>query len=241
MSKKQLADALLRPFGLELRRRTDHEEKPWDHTFRRGIRDEEKGGDPNDAVSDAWGKPEWAKYIVPHLRDNMTICEIGPGVGRWTKHVIDKSKKLYLVDYSKVVCDYWRAKGDPRIEVIQSLNTRLPQIPEGSIDLFMSFDVFVHMDIEIVYGYLEEAFRILKPSGIALIDYLSLDDDVSARWFIKDLNKQDTYGSPDEVKRSIFRVHHKETVQVLAEAIGFSFSNVRDTWHVHNICTLTKP
>ncbi len=240
MNKKKLADAILKPFGLELRWRTDHEEKPWDHTFRRGIQDEKTGGDPNDAVANAWGKPEWAKYILPHIRDGMTVCEIGPGLGRWTKHVLGKCHRLYLVDYSKVVCDYWRAKNDPRIEVIQSQNTRLPHIPNQSVDLLMSFDVFVHMDIEVVYGYFEEIFRVLKPSGVALIDYLSLDDDYSAKWFIKELEKQDTYGAPDEVKRSIFRVYHKETIQLLAGALGFVFSNTEDTWRMHNICTLTK-
>ena len=240
MNKKKIADALLKPFGLEVRRRAHDEEKPWDHTFRHGISAEKEGGDPNDAVIKAWGNPEWEKYITPHLQERMVVCEIGPGVGRWTKHVLEKAKKLYVVDYSKVVCDYWRAKNDERISVIQSQNTRMPQIPDQSVDLFMSFDVFVHMDIETVYGYLEEAFRVLKPSGVALIDYLSLDDEYSAKWFIKDLNKQDTYGSPLEVKRSIFRVHHKETIQMLAEELGFTFSNTEDTWRMHNICTLRK-
>lgn len=240
MKIKQVADSLLKPFGLELHRRTDHEEKPWDHTFLSGIRLEQNGGNPNDAVVAAWGSPQWDKYIVPHVRDGMTVCEIGPGLGRWTKYLLDKAGKLYLADYSKVVCDYWRKKADARIEVIQSLNTRLPQIPDQSVDLFMSFDVFVHMDIEIVYGYLEEAARVLKPSGVVLIDYLSLDDPRTAKWFIQELKKQDVFGSPSEVKRCIFRVHHNESIRMFAEALGLSFSNVEDAWHPHNICTLRK-
>lgn len=240
MRINKLVNAILNPLGLELQRNATHEEKPWDHTFRQGIRAENEGGDPNVAVTDAWGKPKWAKYIIPHLHNNMTVCEIGPGVGRWTKYVIDRSSQLYLADYSKVVCDYWRSKQDNRIEVIQSQNTRLPQIPDASIDLFMSFDVFVHMDIEIFFGYLEEAFRILKPSGVAVIDYLSIDDGYKAQWFINEIRKQDTYGSSHEVKRSIFRTHHKETIKVLAETIGFSVENVEDEWRMHNICTLRK-
>ena len=59
MNRKQVADALLKPFGLELHRRADHEEKPWDHMFLSGIRLEQNGGNPNDAVVAAWGSPQW--------------------------------------------------------------------------------------------------------------------------------------------------------------------------------------
>ena len=240
MNKRKFVEAILKPLGLEVRRRTTHEVKPWDHTFKKGVKAEVQGEDPNKAVSDAWGEPEWVKYITPHLREDMTVCEIGPGVGRWTNHVIDKASTLYLVDYSKYVCDYWEKKQNPAFKVIQSMNTRLPQISDQSVDLFMSFDVFVHLDIEPFYGYLEEAYRVLKPGGVALIDYLSIDDSVSADWFIKELDKQSAYGQSDEVKRSIFRIHHNETIRVLAEAIGFSFANIEDDWKMHNICTLTK-
>lgn len=154
---------------------------------------------------------------------------------------MDASSKLYLIDYSKMVCDYWRNKRNAKLHVIHCQNTRLSDIPDQSVDLVMSFDVFVHLDVEPFFGYMSEAYRILKPSGIALIDYLSLDDSTTARWFLRELEKQDTFGLENEVKRAIFRVHHHESIQVLAEAIGFSFANVEDAWRTHNVCTLTKP
>ncbi|MFH0908177.1 MAG: class I SAM-dependent methyltransferase [bacterium] len=239
--KKRLVNALLARIGLELRRTAASEERPWDHIFRGGIAAEvTTGGDANAVVESAWGTPGWEKYITAHVTEGMVVCEIGPGVGRWTRLVLDAASKLYLVDYSKLVCDYWRKKNDGRLIVIQSANTRIPDVPSASVDLFMSFDVFVHMDVEVVFGYLQEAYRVLKPSGVALIDYLSLDDRRSAQWFIDELRKQGSFDAPDEVKRSIFRMHHHETIQVLAETIGFEFSNVKDAWWMHNICTLRK-
>jgi hypothetical protein len=63
---------------------------------------------------------------------------------------------------------------------------------------------------------------------------------ITAQWFVNELEKQDAYGDPKSVKKSIFCVHHNQTIQVLAEHIGFLFENIEDTWRSHNICTLRK-
>jgi ubiquinone/menaquinone biosynthesis C-methylase UbiE len=225
---------------MELTRTTQAGEKPWDHTFRAGMQDESKGVDPNAAVEAAWGKPDWLIYYVPLMKPGFVLCEIGPGLGRWTRHVLDQASKAYLVDYSKTVCDYWRDKKDPRLEVIQCGNTRLPQIASESVDFFFSLDVFVHLNLETFYGYLEEAWRMLKPGGVAVIDYLSILNPQSVEWFRNEIRKQDCYQG-ETASELIFRFHDPRTIQLLSERLGFTFENVTDTWYTHSFCTLRKP
>lgn len=240
MSLSRLVNRLLQPLNLRVVRTAAGEEKPWDHTFRSGIDAERQGGDPNAPVEAAWGKPDWAPYFEPLVKPGDVLCEIGPGLGRWTRLVLDRVSRAHLVDYSKTVCDYWRGRNDPRLNVIQSGNTRLPQIPDNSVDMFLSMDVFVHLNFETFVGYLEEAHRILKPGGVAVIDYLAVLNPEAVKWVKKEIRKQDCYGQ-ENVTELIFRYHDPRTIQLFAEDLGFRFENRNDAWHSHCVCTLTKP
>jgi ubiquinone/menaquinone biosynthesis C-methylase UbiE len=240
MSLLRFANRLLRPLGVEVARTRARQEKPWDHTFRSGIQAERQGGDANAPVEAAWGKPDWAGYFVPRVKPGDVLCEIGPGLGRWTRLVLDRVSRAYLVDYSQTVCDYWRQRRDPRLTVIQSGNTRLTGIPDQSVDLFLSLDVFVHLHLETFVGYLEEAFRVLKPGGIAVIDYLAVTTPEHVAWVRKEMEKQDCFGQ-EAVTELIFRYHDPRTVRLFAEALGFRFENHEDAWQTHCICVLSKP
>jgi SAM-dependent methyltransferase len=240
MRLRSAVNKLLQPLGLRLQRTHASEDKPWDHTFRAGIAEARRGGDPNAAVEAAWGKPDWAPYFDPRVKPGAVICEIGPGLGRWTRVVLDRVSKAYLVDYSRTVCDYWRAQADPRLVVLQRGNTRLPEIPDASVDVFLSMDVFVHLNLETFHGYLEEAFRVLRPGGVAVIDYLAILNPEAVSWFRNEIRKQDCYGG-EAVTELIFRYHDPRTIQLLAETLGFRFENKSDAWHTHCVCTLTKP
>ncbi|MFT5124986.1 MAG: ubiquinone/menaquinone biosynthesis C-methylase UbiE [Kiritimatiellia bacterium] len=241
MSLKSFINQMLAPLRVELVRKEGSEEKPWDHTFKEGVKAaQESGADPNEAVRAAWGDPDWLRYYVPLVNEGDVVCEVGPGAGRWTAPILDRVSKLYLVDYSAYVCDLWRAKNDPRMEVIQCANARMPTIPDASVDFFMSLDVFVHLDLEDFYGYLQEAWRVLKPGGKAVIDYMSIQNDYTVQYFKDELIKADSYGGP-ETERLIFRFHDTATIQCLAKDLGFTFENEVDTWPTHAFCTLSKP
>lgn len=233
-----IANRLLKPSGIELRRLVRDDDRPWDHTFLTGIEEAKKGADPNDAVRRAWGTPDWLHYYDSLVKPGSSVCEIGPGVGRWTDPILPRVGKIYLADYSRHVCNFWRAKKDPRIEVIHSANCRLDPVPDNSVDVFMSWDVFVHLDIEQFYAYLLAARRVLKPGGTAIIDFLSIPNQTALDWF---KNQMKTSLLDDDVVRSIFRFHDVRTIQMLAEDLGFSFTHVVDKWPTHVICTLRKP
>jgi ubiquinone/menaquinone biosynthesis C-methylase UbiE len=239
MRTVKLLNALLAPFGAKVIRTYASQDKDWDGSFLEALRrQKDSGDDPNAYLDSIWGRPEWEHYYDPLVKRGDVVVEIGPGLGRWTKPILDRVGKLYVVDYSRHVCEWWAAKKDPRIEVIHTVNCRMPAIPSNGVDLLMSWDVFVHIGIEVLYGYLQEAWLVLKPGGTALIDHLAVTNPDALARFKQDM--ADRYGKGD-VETSIFRYHDPETIRILAEDLGFRVESVQDKWRTHRICRLTKP
>ena len=52
-----------------------------------------------------------------------------------------------------------------------SAGSDLPGVPDGSVDVVWSFDVFVHVSPLDQAGYLAEIARVLRPGGRALIHH----------------------------------------------------------------------
>lgn len=66
MNKKEMINRFLRPFGVEVQRTTAHEEKPWDHTFRKGVAEERGGGGPEPSRGRSLGKASMGEvYSTP--------------------------------------------------------------------------------------------------------------------------------------------------------------------------------
>ncbi|MFI4897519.1 MAG: methyltransferase domain-containing protein [Phycisphaerales bacterium JB059] len=119
--------------------------------------------------------------LVGVLRPGMTVCEIGCGSGRWTAHAIEASGRYYAVDYSERLlfevmehrfCAYMGGK----LRLIHDESARLEGVPDGACDLVFSLDVFVHLKIDLAHQYLRSIGRVLRPGGVALIDFIGWDE-----------------------------------------------------------------
>jgi len=161
---------------------------------------------------------EWEE--VSHLlQQGMTVCELGAGTGRFTDLYFHICKKVYLVDVSNNICekilkDKYQQK--PQIEVLHCTDCRMPVIADNSIDVFFGFGVFSHMNTEQLLGYLNEAMRILKPSGKLVIEYQSLSEKTGWQRFLSRV--------PKNFSDSIFRYHHTESLEHLAKRLGFQIN-----------------
>ena len=114
------------------------------------------------------------------LRDGMTVCEIGCGSGRWTEHAIGPAGVYYALDYSErllfeVMEHRFRAHAGGKLRLVHDESARLAGVPDGSCDLVFSMDVFVHLKIDLVHQYLRSIGRVLRPGGVALIDFIGWD------------------------------------------------------------------
>ena len=94
-----LLNRILRPFGS----RVSGPEKPWDAVFDSWIAQAQAlGEDPNDAGDREWGNPVpyLERHYYPHLSPDKVVLELGPGSGRYTRHLLGRASKLILVDES---------------------------------------------------------------------------------------------------------------------------------------------
>ena len=115
-----------------------------------------------------------------------TICEIGPGSGRFAEKVIEKlSPRRYEI--YETARDWL-----PRLEqlpnaVIQSCDGHtLSGTADGSVDLVHAHKVFVYLEFHTTAGYLEEMARVARPGGgVVAFDIVTedcLDDAIVADW-----------------------------------------------------------
>ena len=145
--------------------------------------------DAGEEWSERWGSSEaqWAGTIFPRVKHWLpagTILEIGPGYGRWTHYLKDHCDQLFVVDRATECIEACRSRfaAEPKVIGFVNQGGSLAMIPNESVDLVFSFDVFVHIKREVVEEYLSEFRRTLKIGGKGFIHHSNLGAyDNSAR------------------------------------------------------------
>ena len=197
----------------------------WDWFFKKHLKTaEEKGIDINESVEDDWGATrQWLKrFILPFIpHANPVICEIGPGSGRFSRHLIDRARMYYFVDYSDYVCDLLEKLFGSRenARIIKSRNSDIGTVENDSVDFVFSMGTFVHLFIEQIYGYFKEFYRVLRDGGTCVIHFANFMDDGGYDYFIEKLPKENEYDTC-----SAFRFYHPEMLEKMAAKIGFSIT-----------------
>ena len=83
--------------------------------------------------------------VLPYLRDDSVVCNLGPALGQVAQHVVPRLTKgeLHLVDYAPWAVNYLknRHRTNPRVHVHLNDGLHLP-FQDGSMDLVFSFGVF---------------------------------------------------------------------------------------------------
>lgn len=122
--------------------------------------------------------PDWKNalvetFIEPYVTAESSVLEIAPGHGRWADTLTQLARRTTLVDLSPSCIDFCRNRFSDRTGVTYVVNDglSLPGVPDGSIDFAWSFDSFVHMQPDVIGGYLRELSRVLVPGGVAVIHH----------------------------------------------------------------------
>jgi cyclopropane fatty-acyl-phospholipid synthase-like methyltransferase len=150
--------------------------KPWDRSFRDWIAEAKSlGRDPNDVGDERWGdaRPGTEAHYLPLFDQQSVVMEMGPGSGRYTRHLLPHCREMVLVDYSKFVCEwvqeYFAGKGTFR--VVLAKDYALGAIADASIDAVVANGVFEHLYLEAFYQYLVTFERVMKPGARGCLNF----------------------------------------------------------------------
>jgi SAM-dependent methyltransferase len=217
----QSVNVVLRPVNLRVQ-----QQPQWDRHFKRWARRSGAVGDPNDIGDADWTTDMLDEGLEHHylrlLSPDAVIVELGPGSGRLSRHLIGRCKKLVAVDSSPYVCKWMRkylADKGP-FQVHQLDGPRLAMLHDATVDAVVAHGVFEHLDLDESYWFLVEFARVLRPGGICSFNF----DTVTTPDGIAALRE---YGGPG--RRSVFRLHHPESIGCIARAAGFQAIDIRET------------
>jgi ubiquinone/menaquinone biosynthesis C-methylase UbiE len=144
-----------------------------------------KDGDEWSGQASMCGIPyaEWKKTLVdslimPEIGPQSSVIEIAPGHGRWTEFLLAGSAHVTIVDISPNCLNFCRGRFDgvENIDYFLTPGNKLPHHASGAIDFLWSYDSFVHMDRNVIEGYLAEMKRVLKVGGRATLHHANIDD-----------------------------------------------------------------
>lgn len=121
---------------------------------------------------------EWKNSLIEHVMlENIppgnVVVEIGPGFGRWTRKLVEISRRLIAVDVTEKCiahCKKLFAENE-NVEFHINDGRSLDVVADDSVDYVWSFDVFVHIEPPDIEQYLREFRRILRDDGIAIIHH----------------------------------------------------------------------
>ena len=112
-----------------------------------------------------------------------TVVDIGCGVGRLTRALAGRARKVYGLDVSREMLTRAR-EASPDLDNVEWLHgdgTTLSVLPDASVDGCVSHVVFQHLpEPQMTLGYVREMGRVLRPGGWTAFQ-VSTDPRVHAR------------------------------------------------------------
>ncbi len=111
--------------------------------------------------------------------------EIGSGLGRICRALSERFDRVIGIDISEEMVRRARELvDDPRITFEVSNGSDLHGVPDGAVDLVLTFTVFQHIpDVRLIEGYVREAGRVLKPGGVFVFQWNNSPG--ARRWALK--------------------------------------------------------
>jgi SAM-dependent methyltransferase len=122
-------------------------------------------------TAEPYMEEQWNALIKPFIDDCdfSVVVDLAAGHGRNSLKLLERTKRLYIVDVLQSNLDYCRQRfGDnPKITYLKTTGFDVQAIPDASVTLVYCWDAMVHFDSDIVRNYLAEFRRILRPAGRA--------------------------------------------------------------------------
>ena len=113
------------------------------------------------------------KTVLPLLRPDARVLELGPGGGDWTRALLAHlpEGELHTCDFQDVTQWVNPTDYNGRLHCHQVTDSSFACVPDGYFDLFFSFGVLVHCNKELIGEILRNALAKVKPGGHTLHNY----------------------------------------------------------------------
>jgi SAM-dependent methyltransferase len=179
-------------------------------------------------------RPTLERVVFPRLRQDAVVVELGPGTGRFSRHLAPRLPEgaLRLVDHSPFVVRFLQAyfRDNPRVSVHLNDGASLPFADDGWADLIFSAGTLIALSLGTIDLYVRDFFRVLKPRGCAIFDYI--DPATPEGW--QHLIAQSRY------LRTIYTYHADSAIERVCQAAGFTVGNRFQEGKSTYLC-LSKP
>jgi ubiquinone/menaquinone biosynthesis C-methylase UbiE len=172
------AAVALRPFGFEVRDRVLSEKPEGFPGYLEAAN--QQGMDVNDYEEARLGWYPAFELLeattFPHLVSTSIVCEVGPGTGRFSRHILPRipNGQLHLVDHSpwmvRFLSHYFR--DCPNVRVHQGDGCSLPLASGSWMDVVFVAGTIIALKLGTIRAYALEFARVLKPGGLVIFDYL---------------------------------------------------------------------
>lgn len=144
----------------------------------------DKNGDEWSFMAAYCGQPyeDWKASLIDTLlvpgASRGPSLEIGPGHGRWTEHLLEQSPHVWIVDVNENCLDHCRERfaDHSGLRVHRTADCGMEPVPDASVAFVWSFDVFVHLDPDVITGYLAEMSRVMAPGATAVVHHAGKPD-----------------------------------------------------------------
>lgn len=128
--------------------------------------------DSDEATDGFWRKDGLFRPKFEELNLDAVV-EVACGYGRHARRVVDRCGKIFLLDTSVdgLVEASRRLADKAAAVVLPPGDGRTIPLPSGSCTAVFSYDAMVHFEMNDVFSYVSESFRVLKPGGRCLIHH----------------------------------------------------------------------
>jgi len=134
---------------------------------------------------EAAGKADAARLSAYH-DDQATVLDLGCGIGRVATYVAPACRTLWAVDASPRMLELARHRlaPYPTVRFARCVDTAMPDVPSGSVDLAYSLLVLQHLEREDAFLLLEELRRVVAPGGVVVVTFPNLLSDAYLASFL---------------------------------------------------------
>lgn len=124
------------------------------------------------------------KGVLPHLKRDSVVLEIGPGRGSWSRAILRHIPRgrLHTVDFQDVTRWLQPETYGGRLVCHQVTDNSFSRFEDDTFDLFWSMGVLCHNNADHIREILRNALPKMKPGGIAVHQYGDWDKLEAYGW-----------------------------------------------------------